>query len=369
MKTERNRYVDNLRIFCILLLFPFHAAMCFNSFTLASGKPEGFYVWLGPVEWCSHIVVAVYPWWMALLFVLAGISTRRALQKRSAADYAKEHVARLLVPLLDGLILVVPPQAYIGDVFNNGYSGGFFSHYRKFFTTLTDFSGNDGAFTPGHLWFILYLFIISMVFLPLTSRFAKRNPESGPGRIRLPAGMSLPALTAGGFLFLGIFSLVGRIGNKGLGEYSACFLLGFFVLSRAEVIEKISKKWAVLSIAWAALAALRCWMWAARFQGDLAWNIGYTAFEWIGILATLSLGSRFLNVDAKPLRYLSRAAFPLYYFHQTLLLIVAFVLSSHVARPAPFILLTTAASFALSLAAYELFRCFPISRFLFGIKK
>ena len=61
------------------------------------------------------------------------------------------------------------------------------------FTHLTDLSGYDGAFTPGHLWFILFLFLISLAALPVLqaipyekcSEFAQKIPVPAAHNARL----------------------------------------------------------------------------------------------------------------------------------------------------------------------------------------
>ena len=155
--TERKYFIDNLRILSILMLFPFHASMCFLS-----GGYYGFYVYGGELPALRYIDLAVYPWWMSLMFALAGASAFYALKKRTAAEYVKERVLRLLAPFVCGLLLWISIQSFIADVFYNAYQGGFLRHYLVFFTKWTDLTGYDGGFTPGHLWFILFLFVFSL---------------------------------------------------------------------------------------------------------------------------------------------------------------------------------------------------------------
>ena len=150
-RNMRKYYIDNIRTLCILLLFPFHTAMIYNNWG------ENFYI-NGTEEYLPSLFnVIVYPWWMTLLFVLAGMSSYYALSKKSSKGYIKERVHKLLIPLIVGLIIIIPVQSYIADIFYNGYSGNYLEHYKIFFTRFTDMSGIDGGFTPGHLWFIFYL--------------------------------------------------------------------------------------------------------------------------------------------------------------------------------------------------------------------
>ena len=336
--------------------------MIFNCFG------ESFYVWLSANTWLSQIVVCVYPWWMALLFSLAGISTKYALKRRSTGEYAKERVMKLLIPFVFGLLIVIPPQSYIADVFHNGYSGGYFEHYGYFFTHLTDLTGNDGAFTPGHLWFILYLFIITMVLLPLTAWYSKREKKPDMGKI------NFILLIIGGFIFISLMTLLADIGGKSLGDFTACFLLGFFILSDDNVLAKLKKYALHLGIAWAVLLLLRLTL-GIMYYGHqvsfpvLAWDFSYKMLEWVGILAALGLGARFLNFGGRFTSYFAPAAFPLYYLHQTVLIVVAFFLAKLTTETVPFYIITVFGSFVLTVAVYELFRRTPVTRFMFGIKK
>ncbi len=58
---------------------------------------------------------------MPLLFVLAGISTKFALQKRASKEYIIERVKRLFIPFLFGTIVLMSIMAYIADKFNCSY--------------------------------------------------------------------------------------------------------------------------------------------------------------------------------------------------------------------------------------------------------
>ena len=100
---------------------------------------------------------------MPLLFVLAGVSTKFALQKRTTKEYLMERVKRLLVPLLFGTIVIMPIMTYLADKFNYSYSGGLLQHYTIFFTKYTDLIGADGGFSLGQFWFLLYLLTISIL--------------------------------------------------------------------------------------------------------------------------------------------------------------------------------------------------------------
>ena len=90
----RKNYIDNIRNGVILLLFPVHSFMIWNDFG------QGFYIWVGESRILSTLIVLVNPWFMPILFALAGINARYSLKKRSVCEFAIERIQKLLIPLL-----------------------------------------------------------------------------------------------------------------------------------------------------------------------------------------------------------------------------------------------------------------------------
>ena len=206
----RKHYIDNLRWMCVLLLFPYHVFMIYNTWG------ENFYVKGPDVHPVMTFNVVTWPWFMPILFVIAGISTAYAMRKRSVGEYVKERVLKLLVPLAAGILLLIPAQTYFAERFHNGYTGGYFAQYVLFFTKPTDLTGYAGGFTPGHLWFILYLFVIAMAAVPviLLNKKYKLLDRFDSGKLPLPMTLLFVILPLAG-------SLVLDIGGKSLGEYFA----------------------------------------------------------------------------------------------------------------------------------------------------
>lgn len=116
----RKHYIDNLRWIIILLLIPYHAAMTWNVW----GEPN--YIYFESNKIISSIVVFLNPYFMPSLFLLAGISTKFSLQKRTVKQYLSERVKKLLVPFISGTLLLMPVMTYIADKFNFGYDGNYF---------------------------------------------------------------------------------------------------------------------------------------------------------------------------------------------------------------------------------------------------
>ena len=170
-KPQRRYDIDWLRVLAVLLLFPFHTARIFDTFGLWYVKNDTL------SEALTYFIAFVHPWHMPLLFLLAGSSTWFALGFRSAGQYTKERFIRLLIPFIFGVLVIVPPQSYLGLLGHTGYSGSFFEWYPNFFSINTsDMDGYFlGGFTPAHLWFIAFLFIFSLLALPLFLYLRRRD--------------------------------------------------------------------------------------------------------------------------------------------------------------------------------------------------
>lgn len=167
----RKYYIDNLRWIIIFLLIPYHAAMAWNVWQ------EPNYIYFESNKMISSIVVFLSPYFMPLMFLIAGISTKFALQKRTIRQYIQERAKKLLLPFAFGTITIMPLMTYIADKFNYGYKGNLFRHYAIFFTRFTDLTGSDGGFSVGQFWFILYLFVISLIAIGITLLQRKIIPK------------------------------------------------------------------------------------------------------------------------------------------------------------------------------------------------
>ena len=160
--TGRRYDIDWLRIAAVLLLIPFHTSRVFNA-------GEDFYAKYRPESWgiTRYWITFVAPWHMSLLFFLAGAATWLAMRHRLGGAYARERLVRLLVPFDFGLVVLIPPQGSFAMLTNTHRHDSYAGQFVYFFTHATHLNGDDSAWTPGHLWFILFLFLFSLVGLPV----------------------------------------------------------------------------------------------------------------------------------------------------------------------------------------------------------
>lgn len=320
---------------------------------------SGFYIWLGENRILSTLIVLVNPWFMPVLFVLAGMSARYALEKRTTKEFIMQRIRKLLIPFISGMLFLVPVQTLYARKYFSHYEGGILENWKYFFTHLTDFSGYDGAFTPGQLWFILFLFLISMISIWLF-RYLPYKKVS-PKIERLP-------ITVIFLLFIPIWMMyyLGNFGGFSIGKDLTLFLIGYYVLSNDVVMEKIEKniKW-IAGLFIIGTVALVVLYYCFSYYGDL-W-INYIG--WNSILVLLVFGKRKLNKRTKFTNYFNKSSYPIYILHQSILVALAYyVVQISDVLPGQ-ILGICLGSFGLTILLYHLIRMIPVVREMVGITK
>ena len=370
-RPQRRYDIDWLRVLAVLLLFPFHTARIFDTF-------GPFYVknvTLSDV--LTYFIMYVHPWHMPLLFLLAGASTWFALGFRSGGQYAKERFIRLLIPFIFGVLVILPPQSYFGLLSHTDYSGSYLEWYPNFFSiNPTDMDAYFlGGFTIGHLWFILFLFIFSLVALPLFLYLRRR--DSGKRLIGwLAAFCSLP-----GMIFLLAIPLI--VMYRLINFYPsplyfiAYFILGYILVADSRFDKAIDRHKAVALVLGPIL-----YLFVTYFEmfgypwSNPSWLVtvivayldGFAA--WFFVIAILGYGRKFLRSSNRFLRYTGEASYPYYILHQTVIVIIGFYVVQWQLGVAAKYLLILAAAMAVTALLYEfLVKRFNLLRFLFGMKR
>ena len=362
--TIRRVDVDWLRVLAVLLLVPFHAARIFNI-------GEAFYAKNAELsDPLSTFIAFVNPWHMPLLFVLAGASTYLALGRRTGTEYLRERVQRLLVPLIFGVLVVVPPQGFYAMLTNGVDPGSYLSYYPQFFHLDADLSGYHGSFTPAHLWFILFLVVFSVAALPL---FAHWESSRGYGlRARLASLWLRPGILFLLAIPLALAAALPDLGGKNPFLYGTLFVYGYLLFCEPRLQRAIqSHTWWALGLGGVTMALYL----TVRYDppkysaSDIALHFMRNFNTWFWVLALLGLGHRYLSNPGRVLRYLSESSYPFYILHQTLIVLIGYyVVQTRVPLGIKFVTIVVASLIA-TFGLYEVFvrRWNPV-RLPFGMK-
>lgn len=302
----RKHYIDNLRWSAIIILIIYHAAMAWNTWN------EPNYIFFEGNRAISSIVVAFSPFLMPLLFILAGISTRYSFSKRTIKQYFQERVRKLLIPLVFGTLVFMPVMTYIADRYNCQYTGTFFQHYRVFFTRFTDMTGADGGFSLGQFWFLIYLFVITVIFvviLILLQRFKTDRKTRGTSVWNICL-LGVPII---------LFHELPSIGGKNLIEYLYLFLLGYYVLSKDENVKNISDhKWLFFGVGISSTVInTYLFLWGNQTISMVTKLNAVTRSlsEWFMILAAIGLTNHYCEKEWRITKYMSQRSFMFYMLH------------------------------------------------------
>lgn len=354
----RKHWIDYLRGAAIAVLIPYHAAMAWNTWS------EPNYLFFGAHRGIAGIVVFFSPFLMPLLFVLAGISTKYALRKRTAAEYLRERVKKLLIPFLFGTLTVMPVMTFLAARFHQADTGSLWQHYRIFFTKFTDLTGADGGFSVGHFWFLLFLFVISVLFLlirHIPQPFRKKTEPRAP---------SMLVTVLCGIPLLPLHELL-NIGGKSLPEYLYLFLLGYGLLSNDGIIAQLSRrKWLLLSLG-VSVSLLNTGLFLLADQSIPAVPVINTVTrslaEWLMILALFGMANAFRNRTTPVTEYAAKRSFLFYFLHYLWIVLFQYWFRESSSLLLLF-LLPVAAAYAATLLSCELCIRIPVLRFLMGTK-
>lgn len=309
-------------------------------------------------------------------FILAGWSAVVSLRTRSPGRFAKERVLRLLVPLIFGIVIFGSMIKYIElyDGRDMGFHGlreaewlqgimqldrpvGYFDFFPRNLKRLP-------LMTWSHLWFLAYLFLISMLLLPLLLRLAQRVPNiSVPSAFAVYAPLipMIAVLVALNGYWPYFPNLVMDWSN--FLYFTLCVVIGAGIAAwpgfEARLRTQAPGFLLLLVIGFVGVAVFGESSWGRFFIGLVAWG---------GAGAGLGFMAR-LNPAPTPLTsYFSEATLPVYIIHHAPLLLIGWYLLP-VAIPLWLkIVVIWLAAIAASLAIYHwLVRPWPWMRWLMGM--
>jgi len=120
--SERRIDLDWVRIAAFGLLIFYHVGMLYVSW--------GFHIKSAHrLTALEPLMLVLNPWRLSLLFLVSGVATRFMLRKYAVLPLLRSRTARLLIPLVFGMLVIVPPQAYDQIVESLGYPAGFIDFY------------------------------------------------------------------------------------------------------------------------------------------------------------------------------------------------------------------------------------------------
>lgn len=375
-------FLDWVRIVAFFLLIAYHVGMYYVTWgwhvksPFASDAIEG-------------LMMLSSPWRLSLLFLVAGVASRLMLTRTPPGPFARRRSWRLLLPLVFGMLVIVPPQPFCEVIEKFGYTGSYADFLNLYFHNYHGFSTGAGTHlimpTWNHLWFVAYLWVYTMLLAGLYRIGGDHWPRWSAAAGRVLTGWRLLLLPAAGLALMRLALLSGFPVTHALIDdwfnhalYVSVFLLGALVATQAPVWQSMERlRFTALGIALTVWALFK--IYASLPDGlvadsTMSWlmplqRVVYALGQWAAMVAACGFALRHLNFDSAKRRYLTEAVFPVYIVHQTLIVVMA-----HYLKPVRFapgtegailVVLTLCGSFAV----FEVVRRVAVLRPLFGLAR
>jgi glucans biosynthesis protein C len=396
--TTRRGELDLLRTLVVVGLVFFHTAVIFGA---------GEFPVKAEAENRGVTVVLAFgaTWGMPLLFFISGMGICYALRDRSATAFARERLRRLGVPLATGLLTLVPLQVYLG-LRRVGDTSSYADFYARFWDVRPTLdvpfvltAAPDGVFETGHLWFLVCLLAFSLLLLP-GFLFLRAPPGARlagwlAGLLGRPGAVVLPALPLVA-VEVALGSEVGY-GAWNLGSYALFLGYGFLAAGSEAIGEVFQRQWrAAAALGVLLFVAAGAAYAAAGDRGDpftdmdpfsMAFRLLKSVDAWVWVVAIVGLArSRIASSRQSPARtaadqharpsmasrlgaYANEAVLPFYVLHETVIVVIAYVVLAWPIGAAAQYCLIAFTSLAVTVLVYDLgIRRTTVTRVLFGLK-
>lgn len=363
-KTVRKKYLDNIRWITVVIVVLYHVLYMYNAEGVSGGIGQITKLSTQPYDIFQYLV---YPWFMPVLFIVAGISSRLYLEKHTNKEFIKSRTTKLLVPSTLGLFVFQFIQGYVSMNLGDGAAALAAAGVPKFVIYFIMVATGSGV-----LWFVHLLWIYSVVLVLIRKIEKGKLLEVGSkAQMWLIVLLFFPIWGAAQILNAPIVSVYR------FAFYFVFFMLGYYVFSNEEVMDKLKKYAVVFIVIGVALsisfAVINFIIRGGSNFADKPVNRGplYAACAYFGSLAMLSGMARFGDFSNDFTKWMSSHSFGLYVFHYLGISTVALVFAKNALLPAPLCyLLSLIAGFLFGYGLYAIISRIPFFRWaILGISK
>ena len=366
MMKPRYYFIDNLRWVTVVLVLIYHVFYNFNA--------QGVFGGIGGFrehQWWDTVCTVLYPWFMTLMFILAGASSRYALKHRTAKEFRQERARKLLVPSTLGLLLFGSMLGALNITAGGGWEAmpADMPFVVKYLIAVV--SGT------GPLWFIQDLFIFSLLLLVVRKVIDADRVEAWLD------GLSVKGLS---YVLFGFFLLLGLLAQTQIDEvgdfsgllnlyrpvyYFGIFLVGYYIFSSERIHDYLAARYLTFNV----LAVIWCvYFCVCNYGADYTLPAVLQSFScnmycWSMVLALFGLFKRRYECVTPFSQYMTRSSFGLYIVHMLVCTGICLLLKGTALPIWGIYCIALIVTFVGSVVLWEVLRRIPFVRWcMFGIK-
>lgn len=366
--SDREYYIDWLRILLITSVFLYHIGMIFVTW---GWHVKNDVLYDGVLQ---TLMSFLHSWRMPLLFMISGAGTFLALRGISPGRYLAERSKRLLIPLAAGIFILVPVQVYIEKA---GIYGSLISFYPHMFEGIYP----EGNFSWHHLWFIAYLFTLSLIISPFLNTMRGHKFQGLAGKMSLllskPFSLNLviiPLIISQVILRMFFETETHDLINDwaSFTAYLIFFLAGFILLPRKNITEaavRDRKIYLFETAVFTAVMFLSPELFKAERTAEIFSDVSELIISWTCSVAVIGFAKKYMDSDSPFRKTANEAIYPFYLLHQPLIVIIGyFITKTGMADWFKSLVILSSALVSFMLLYGFFIRPYNISRILFGMK-
>ncbi|MDB5012519.1 MAG: acyltransferase family protein [Daejeonella sp.] len=371
---EHFYYLDWLRVIAFSILLLEHSAEVFTTWNFWIKNEE-------TSPFLSYFIAFFLPWRMPLLFIISGAAITLSFKRRNASEVFIERVKRLLFPLLAAIFLVIPPQLYFIRAFK-GVNEGFLDFLTNVVTLKLNWS-ISGNVHYLHLWYLAFVFLYSILLLPLLSSLKTDKGKELLLKVSLiickPYYLfSLGILLTFPFYLVKQFHISNTIAI--FFYYFPFFVFGSLFATNKSILLTI-KQQSGNALILATIITVNFYIFSLIEDNPHAYFLNYGKInsiphlllkslnQWFWIIGLFGLSMRFLNKGSNLLNYATKAVYPFYIFHQTVIVAAAYYIVQVSAPISVKLIAIVFFTFFSILILYEyVLKRHVITQAMFGIK-
>jgi glucans biosynthesis protein C len=371
-------FIDWLRIIAFFVLIFFHVGMYYVTWDFHVKSADAS-------KTIEPLMMLSSPWRLSLLFMISGVASAFMLKKIRSKAFARQRSWRLLIPLVFGMLIIVPPQSYFEVVEKVAYQGSYVDFMKLYLTGYHGFCRDGCLIMPtwNHLWFVAYLWVYSLLIAGLMAVFGQGFERASAWLDRVLVGWKIIVLPLVVLACMRVTMVSQFPSTHALiddwfnhANYFAVFLLGALLASQSAFWVRVEEgRWLYLS------TALSCWgilivyyalpeayfpTGKIDFWRDVQ-RVVYVLCAWCAMLAAFGFAHRHLQFDSPRREYLAQAVFPVYIVHQTLIIMLAHWFKPAKLAPALEGVILIVLTLTLSFGLAEIVRRVAFLRPFFGL--